>query len=60
MFMTTKRLPFGDCGITKTHIFLPDGILLSLGHFDNDVILLLNDQNPSGFCLVKQIRVFVV
>ena len=61
VFMTTKKASLWRLWDNKnTYFFLPDGILLSLGHFDNDVILILNDQNPSGFCLVKQIRVFVV
>ena len=59
MFTHTKKASrLRDCGIPKT-FFLPDGILLSIGHFHNNVILLLL---PESFRVLPcwQIRAFVV
>ena len=58
MFTHTKRASrLRDCVIPKTH-FLPDGILLSIGHFHNNFILLLL---PEYFRVLPcwQIRAFV-
>ena len=55
---TIKASGLRDCGIPKT-LFLPDGILLSTGHFHTDVVLLLL---PESFRVLPcwQIRAFVV
>ena len=52
VYPNRKGFPFKRLWDTKNTFFLPDGILLSIGHFHNNVILLLNCQNPSGFCPV--------
>ena len=54
-----KRFPFKRLWDTKNTFFLPDGILLSIGHFHNNVILLLL---PESFRVLPcwQIRAFVV
>ena len=54
-----KRLPVQETVGYQKHIFLPDGILLSIGHFHNNVILLLL---PASFRVLPcwQIRAFVV
>ena len=54
-----NRFPFKRLWDTKNTLFLPDGILLSIGHFHNNVILLLYGQNPSGFCPVVEIRALI-
>ena len=51
---TIKASGLRDCGIPKT-LFLPDGVLLSTGHFHTLTSFYYYCQNPSGFCPVGKL-----